>query len=141
MKAEAMQPYALALVDCLKGNREASITVRRDDGFRSELPAKVFLRPPEEFSTIEKKALDLCHGAILDVGAGGGSISLYLQSKRARIKAIDICPELIGIMRWRGVENVEQEDVFRLNDAQFDTILMLGNGIGMVETLDGWNPF
>lgn len=141
MKAEAMQPYALALVDYLKGNKEAAITVCRDDGFKSELPARVFFKSPEEFSTIENKALEMCRGAILDVGGGGGSISLYLQSRGARIKAIDICPELIGIMRWRGVENVEQADIFRLDNAQFDTIMMLGNGIGMVETLDGLESF
>jgi 2-polyprenyl-3-methyl-5-hydroxy-6-metoxy-1,4-benzoquinol methylase len=141
MKSEAMQAYALALIDYLKGNKEAVITVCRDDGFKSELPASVFLRPPEEFSEIEKKALELCRGAILDVGGGGGSISLYLQSKRARIKAIDICPELVGIMRWRGVENVEQADIFKLENTQFDTILLMGNGIGMVETLEGLETF
>lgn len=141
MNSEAMQAYGLALVDYLKGNKEAVITVCRDDGFQSELPARVFLRPPEEFSAIERKAIELCRGAILDVGAGGGSISLFLQSKRARIKAIDICPELVGIMRWRGVENVEQADIFQLDNAQFDTILLLGNGIGMVETINGLESF
>ena len=141
MKPEAMEPYGLALVDYLKGNKEAAIAVCRDDGLKSELPAKVFLRPPEEFSSIEKKALELCRGAILDVGGGGGSISLYLQSRRARIKAIDIIPELVGIMRWRGVENVEMTDIWQLDNAQFDTILLLGNGIGMVETIDGLESF
>jgi SAM-dependent methyltransferase len=141
MESGAMQPYGLALFDYLKGNKEAAIVVCRDDGFKAELPAKIYLKEPFEFSVIENKALKLCKGSVLDVGGGGGSISLYLQSKGFKVSAIDISPESVGIMRWRGVNDVEVADIFQLKDAQFDTVLMMGNGIGMVETLKGLESF
>lgn len=141
MESGAMQSYGSALSDYLKGNKEASILICRDDGFKAELPAKVFFKSPAEFSIIENKALELCEGSVLDVGGGGGSISLYLQSKGFDVSAIDICPDAVEIMRRRGVKNVEVADIFQLKDVKYDTILMMGNGIGMVETVRGLESF
>jgi SAM-dependent methyltransferase len=141
MESAAMQSYGLALSDYLKGNKEASILICRDDGFKAELPAKAFFKSPEEFSIIENKALELCKGSVLDVGGGGGSISLCLQSKGFNVSSIDICPDAVEIMRRRGVKNVEVADIFQLKDVKYDTILMMGNGIGMVETVSGLEVF
>jgi 2-polyprenyl-3-methyl-5-hydroxy-6-metoxy-1,4-benzoquinol methylase len=44
-------------------------------------------------------------------------------------------------MRCRGVKDVRETDILSLKDVQFDTVLMMGNGIGMVETLDGLEAF
>jgi SAM-dependent methyltransferase len=141
MESDAMQSYGLALSDYMQGNKEASILICRDDGFKAELPAKAFFKSPEEFSVIENKALALCKGSVLDVGGGGGSISLYLQSKGFEVNSIDICPDAVKIMRRRGVKNVELADIFQLEDKKFDTVLMMGNGIGMVETVKGLELF
>jgi SAM-dependent methyltransferase len=141
MESISMQAYGTALLDYMQGNQEASILICRDDGFKAELPVKVFFKTPTKFSAIENKALELCKGSVLDVGGGGGSISLYLQSKGFSVSSIDICPSAVEIMRRRGVKNVEVADIFQLKDVKYDTILMMGNGIGMVETVKGLESF
>jgi SAM-dependent methyltransferase len=50
------------------------------------------------------------------------------------VTAIDISPLAVTTMRERGVRDVRQQDFFTL-DGQFDTILMLMNGIGIVGTV------
>jgi len=44
-----------------------------------ELPVDYLFRDFEEINKIEKKALKLAFGTVLDIGAGAGSHSLYLH--------------------------------------------------------------
>ena len=77
----------------------------------------------------------LATGKTLDVGAGSGCHSLVLQEKGIDVTAIDISPLSVQTMKERGVKNVLEQDFFTL-EGQFDTILMLMNGIGIVGTLE-----
>ena len=93
---------------------------------------------------IERKALDLAKGRVLDVGAGAGCHSLVLQEKGMDVTAIDISPLSVETMKKRGVKKVLEQDFFELGsqqhvftlEGQYDTILMLMNGIGIVGTLE-----
>ena len=51
------------------------------------------------------------------------------------VTAIDISPLSVKTMKERGVKKVLELDFFTL-EGQYDTILMLMNGIGIVGTLD-----
>jgi SAM-dependent methyltransferase len=84
---------------------------------------------------IERMALDLAKGKTLDVGAGSGCHSLVLQEKGIDVTAIDISPLSVETMKDRGVKKIMEQDFFTLK-GQFDTILMLMNGIGIVGTLE-----
>jgi len=44
-------------------------------------------------------------------------------------------------MQQRGVDQVIHKDFFDLRVGQYDTLLLLMNGIGMVGTLDGFRDF
>lgn len=91
---------------------------------------------------IEQKALDECKGEVLDVGCGAGSHSLYLQQHRnLKVKAIDTSEGAVEIARLRGLQNVQQEDFFKLKDERFDTILMLMNGSGIIGELENLQNF
>ena len=136
-----MGPYGLALMDYFKGDHSARQTFHRDDGIDFEMPISVFFREETDFSPIEHDALDLCHGKILDIGAGSGHHSLALQKRGLSVDALDVSPEAVQIMTQRGVKNVRHADIFELEGGQFDTLLMLGHGIGMVGDLTGLHRF
>ena len=69
------------------------------------------------------------------MGAGSGCHSLVLQEKGIDVTAIDISPLSVETMKERGVKKVMEQDFFTL-EGQYDTILMLMNGIGIVGTLE-----
>ena len=48
-----------------------------------ELPVDYLFRDFDEMNKIEQKALKLAIGKVLDIGAGAGSHSLYLQKRAA----------------------------------------------------------
>lgn len=99
-----------------------------------EIPVSTLFRTRDEMPGIEQEALKVASGHILDVGAGAGCHTLALQAMEKRVTAIDISPLAVETMRQRGVRDVLEQDFFTL-DGQFDTILMLMNGIGIVGTI------
>lgn len=136
-----MTPYGLALLDYYNGARDKVVTMHRDDGEKFDLPIAIFFNDEPRFSMIEKKALELCFGNVLDVGAGTGRHSLFLQHNGFDTHSIDISAEAVEIMQRRGIKNVTCESVFNFHDGKFDTILLLMHGIGMVENLKGFRHF
>jgi SAM-dependent methyltransferase len=134
-------PHGAALRDFLAGDRDAEVIVRAEDGDEERTPARVFFREPGEFSALDEAALDLCHGRVLDVGAGAGCHSLVLQARGLSVTALDVSPEAVEVMRRRGVREVRCGDVFSFAGERFDTLLILMNGIGLVGTLEGLDRF
>ncbi|MCR4602527.1 MAG: class I SAM-dependent methyltransferase [Prevotella sp.] len=107
-----------------------------------EIPVDTLFRGYDEMPRIEQRALDMARGRILDVGAGAGCHALVLQQRRLDVTAIDISPLAVETMNCRGIMKAYEQDFFRLGSQhdgarglQYDTILMLMNGIGMVGTL------
>jgi 2-polyprenyl-3-methyl-5-hydroxy-6-metoxy-1,4-benzoquinol methylase len=141
MDARAMMPHGLALLAHFNGEHEAQLTVRRDDGVESVLPVSHFFRSPDDFSSIELTALELCKGHVLDIGAGTGLHSLAMQAQGMTVTAIDISPEAVEIMSKMGVQDLHCDDVCQFRGGPFDTLLMLDHGIGMVEDLPGLGRF
>jgi len=140
MNLEAMKPYGLALSDYDKGNRSATLIIYRDDGWREELPMSTFFRQPQEYD-LEHTALDLCYGHVLDIGAGTGIHTLFLQERGVLVCAIDVSSEAVLIMRQRGVFDVRQADILSFENGEFDTVIMMGHGIGVVENIGGLISF
>lgn len=101
-----------------------------------EIPLTTLFRNYEDMPRIEQKALDTATGKMLDVGAGSGCHSLVLQERGVDVTAIDISPLSVEAMKERGVKKVFEQDFFTLAGQQYDTILMLMNGIGIVGTLE-----
>ncbi len=141
MNREAMDPFGLALLAYFEGGAEAQLILRRDDGQQALLPVGLFFRGPSEFTPIENAAMERCTGHVLDVGAGSGLHSLFLQRRGLAVTAIDISPHAVKVMKQRGITDVHGADVFGFRGGRFDTLLMLGHGIGMVETIAGLDRF
>jgi SAM-dependent methyltransferase len=140
MSVESMDPYGLALWDAFMGEQREPLIIVRDDGYTSELPLDAFIGNPLEHP-IDRLALDLCGGRVLDAGAGAGRHALVLQARGLSVCALDISPHAVDVMRRRGVSDVRCGDLFSFNEGPFDTILMLMHNIGMVETMAGLDRF
>ena len=141
MKEKGMEPLGEALEDFYNGKKNAEITLIRDDGFEWNVPIEYFFRSLKDFSNLEKEAIQLCKGKVLDMGAGVGPHSLELQRLGLEVYAIDISSHACKIMRKRGVKNVQCIDFYDLTMDSFDTILLLGRSIGFVGNLKGIEKF
>ena len=126
-----------ALLDYYAGDQGAVIHVFSDISEREDLPVAHFFREWEQMPELEQKALNYCSGTILDLGAGAGSHSLVLQEKGFQVTACDQSDGACAVMRQRGINRVEQSNAFNLTGETYDTILMLMNGIGLVQDLNG----
>ncbi|KPK60211.1 MAG: hypothetical protein AMS21_09590 [Gemmatimonas sp. SG8_38_2] len=139
--SDPRKPHARALQDYFAGDKDATIILHSSAGEHEEIRVGVFFREPDGFFAFELAALELCRGRVLDVGAGTGVHSLYLQEMGHEVCAVELLPEAAEIMRARGVRNVHAKDILDFTAEPFDTILMMMNGIGILGTLDGLDRF
>ena len=133
-------PMGSAIADFHATGKAARLRVFSPMFDEDEIPVKALFRTIDEMPAIEREALEVASGAILDVGAGAGCHALALQAMEKRVTAIDISPLAVATMRERGVKDVREQDFFTL-DGRFDTILMLMNGIGIVGSLSRMDAF
>jgi SAM-dependent methyltransferase len=100
--------------------------VREDD-------AGTYFIPYEEWPEFEREAVLEARGRVLDVGVGAGRVALWLQDKEHEVVGIDVSPLAIEVSRLRGVKDLRLMDVRKLDfaDGSFDTVLMLGNNLGI----------
>ncbi len=134
--------FGTAIKAYYEENDNTDIIVHSPDFEDDVIPIAYLFRNIEDMPEIEQKALELCQGKVLDVGCGAGSHALYLQKKKKlKVKAIDTSAGAIEIASRRGVENAVAEDFFKLKDQNFDTILMLMNGSGIIGKLKNLDSF
>lgn len=141
MDVRSWAPYGRALLDFFNGKTKAAVTVHEADGKKRKMPMSTFFRKSVDFPFLESTALSLCRGRVLDIGAGAGCHSLTLQEQGFAVCAIDISPQAVEVMRKRGVKEVYCADIFDFQSEPFDTILMMMNGIGLVENPADLNRF
>ena len=141
MDPQLTDPLGLALEAYYHGEDDAELTIRRDDGHEVDLPVSHFFRVEKEFTEIEETAIDLCLGEVLDVGAGAGIHTLCLQEQGFDVTAIDNSQEAVEVLTKRGAENAHWADFYEFDEGPFDTILVLGNGLGMAGTLANLDRF
>lgn len=99
------------------------------------LPVSYLFRSFDEMNALERKALLLSKGHVLDVGCGAGSHSLYLQNeKKLKVTSIDISPLSIEVCSERGLKNAVCTDLLDFA-GKYNTILLLMNGTGIFESL------
>jgi len=133
-----MDILGMAMLDYINGNYSEDIITETSISEKDILSVPYLFRTYHEMPKIERTALDSSKGKVLDVGCGAGSHSLYLQNeKKLTVKAIDISEGAIKTCLKRGVSNAVHQDFFSIKDEQFDTILLLMNGLGICETLAG----
>lgn len=134
-------PFETAFYTYLEGDESSEVLVHCNKGDDEIIPISYFFRDYSQMPELEKKALSLCTGKVLDIGAGSGIHSLHLKSLGMDITSLDISPGFVDVMRKRGLENVIQSDIFDYKGEKYDTLLMLMNGIGFTKNFNGLTKF
>ncbi|MFM7663128.1 MAG: class I SAM-dependent methyltransferase [Bacteroidota bacterium] len=133
-------PIGKAILDFHRTRKPKDIIVSSDLTDDDIIPIEVLFRSYEEMPNLEKRALDLAQGKILDIGAGAGPHSTYLKSQGFYVKAIDSSPGAIEYLKNQGIE-AECRNILDLKDETYDTLLLLMNGIGIAGKKSTLVPF
>ncbi|MGV9004642.1 class I SAM-dependent methyltransferase [Flavobacterium sp.] len=128
--------FGQAILDFQTNNSSQDIITETNISEADEMSVAYLFRTYKEMPELEKKALQLCKGKILDVGCGAGSHSLYLQEKGFDVTAIDISENAVKACLLRGLKNAKVQNLLDLENEKFDTILLLMNGTGIFGTLE-----
>lgn len=123
-------PMGLCVYDYWKGDEAAELIVHSNVEEITLIKGSYLFRNYEEMPELEKLALQLSYGKVLDVGACSGCHSIILQEKGLDVLAVDISEPAVKTMKERGINTIKK-DIFELNDIGFDTILLLMNGLGL----------
>lgn len=109
--------------------------IERDDGLVNGAPADHYLAEPAEWQPHDHRALRLCRGAVLDIGCGAGRTALELQRRGMAVTGLDISPGAIAVARERGLRDtvVTSVDDYTRAATRYDTFLLLGNNLGLLE--------
>lgn len=136
---EAMDVHGSAMLDYLNGERDAAVIMHRDDGFTYPPICAERWFYKGGFPIIDTKALSLCKGTVLNIGASSGSHSLFLEELGLRVISLDASPQAVEVMRRRIVKDPVVGDLDSLQ-GPFDSILLLC-GLGVTGSIDGVRRF
>lgn len=129
--------FGKAIFDFQTQNNPQNLITETSISEADEMSVSYLFRDFEAMPNIEKTALALAFGKVLDVGAGAGSHSLYLQNqKKLEVHAIDISANAMATCLERGIINAKVCNIFDYDFDKFDTILLLMNGAGMCGKLN-----
>lgn len=134
-------PMGAAIYDYFRNGSAGTLVVHSSMFEDDEIPVEGLFRNYEDMPELEKMALRMCRGRVMDVGAGAGCHSLALQAMGRETVAVDISQLSVEVMKARGV------DARRINfyddsfTEKFDTVLMLMNGTGIIGRLENIDSF
>lgn len=114
------------------------LIVECDRAADEEMKRQQFFLPFADMTELDRMALELAHGSVLDIGAGAGRHSLALQERGIHCTALEADSDCAALCRERGVNAVEnrlwQEYA---PGGVFDTAVALMNGAGLAGTYAG----
>ncbi|MFN7674561.1 class I SAM-dependent methyltransferase [Flavobacterium sp.] len=127
--------FGKAILDFQTKNAPEDLVTETNISEADEMNVAYLFRNYKEMPKLEKKAMQLAKGKVLDVGCGAGSHSLYLQKKGFDVTSIDISENAIKACQLRGLQNARVQNVLEVENEKFDTIILLMNGTGIFGTL------
>tara|TARA_B100000508_G_scaffold141026_1_gene145299 strand:+ start:84203 stop:84928 length:726 start_codon:yes stop_codon:yes gene_type:complete len=137
-------PIGKAINDFSKDGKAPNIIVSSDLMEDDVIPVEYLFRPYELMPTVEKKALKMCSGKILDVGAGAGPHTKWLRNNGFTVTAIDTSLGAIDFLNDHFPDqqnlNLSVQDMINRGE-RYDTILLLMNGIGIAGKLENLPSF
>ncbi|MCR9173099.1 MAG: SAM-dependent methyltransferase [bacterium] len=133
-------PIGQAIQDYVSNDFDENIIVSSDICDDDVIPVEMLFRSYKEMPKIEQVALSLCKGKVLDVGAGAGVHAKYLLNQGVTAEAIDISPRAVKYMKNEGI-SARYANFFEESSGDYDTLLLLMNGIGIAGTLSKLDAF
>ena len=135
MITKELTVFGRALMDFHAEKAEHKLMLNTSYGEPEEMPLWYFFRGYEEMPPLEKMAISICDGRVLDVGAGTGSHAICLQQLQLEVTAIDTSQDAVNVMQLSNVKDARAIDYFQLKDEKYDTLLCLMNGLGFIGKL------
>jgi SAM-dependent methyltransferase len=125
--------FGHVLSDVLAGGKPVEV-VERDDGFVLTGDPTFYLAPFRAWWPQERRAMRFVRGRVLDLGCGAGRVGLHLQSRGHAVVGVDVSPLAVEIARRRGLVDARLGTLDTALDPgeRFDTILLLGNNLGLL---------
>ena len=127
--------FGHALYDYLQsgGKDPWAIVIERDDGVVDADDGQNYFAEYADWPAHQQQAMAFAQGTVLDVGCGAGRHSLHLQGKGFDVLGMDESPLAIETCRLRGLQHTRVMSITRVSSkvGTFDTILMLGNNLGL----------
>lgn len=115
--------------------KESYEIIERDDGYISiSAGPRAYFADFKDWPKYQKEAIKFAKGKILDIGAGAGRVSLYLQKRGFDVTAIDNSPLAIKVCKKRGIKKarvIPIEKIGKFKPNTFDTIIMFGANFGL----------
>ena len=135
-------PMGTAISEYFNHRRADRLRVFSSQFEEDVIPVKELFRNIQSMPVLERTALQMATGRILDVGAGSGCHALALQEMGKEVCAIDISPLSVEVMKQRGVNDVRLTNLFDGTFTEtFDSVLMLMNGSGIIGKLSNMPDF
>jgi len=131
-------PFGEAIQDYFNNGTAPDILINTNYTEDERIPVSYLFRNEDQLPNLEKTALNMCRGKVLDIGAAAGCHSLILQQKGFDTTALEISALASGIMKKRGIQNVIHNDIYSFSDQTYDTLLLLMNGTGIGGTIEGF---
>ena len=125
-----------AISDWFHTGKAGKLRVLSSMFYEDEIPVATLFRDYGEMPVQEQKAIELCRGKVLDVGAGSGCHSIVLKERGIEATAIDISVLSVEVMRERGIDARNVNFFDETFTEKFDTILLAMNGIGIVGKIE-----
>ena len=129
-------PMGRAISDWFHTGKAGKLRVLSSMFYEDEIPVATLFRGFGEMPVQEQKAIELCRGKVLDVGAGSGCHSIVLKERGIEATAIDISVLSVEVMRERGIDARNVNFFDETFTEKFDTILLAMNGIGIVGKIE-----
>ena len=136
-----MDFFGKVLYEYWKGDKTSTLFFIENKKKRFPIEVSRYFRSYEEFSDLEKKAIRMTYGEILDVGCATGYHVTALK-RRGNVDAIDISEHIIKIANEQGIENCFVADIFKYHpNKKYDTITLFENNIGLAGTISKTKKF
>ena len=125
--------FGQLLTDAAAGRRVVEV-VERDDGCVFTGDPSYYLTPFRRWWPQERRAMRSVRGRALDVGCGAGRVTLHLQNRGLDVVGIDVSPLAVRLARQCGAVDARVGTLDTAIEAgeRFDTILLLGNNVGLL---------
>jgi hypothetical protein len=130
-------PMGQAIYNYAFSNDNTPINVLSQVVEDEELPPDYFFRNFNEMPQLERIALKMSKGKILDIGAGAGCHSVYLQKSGKDVTALEVSQLCCNVLNNRGIKKIINSDILSFSDERFNTLLLLMNGIGISKNISG----
>lgn len=133
-------PIGQAILEFSEHGFSENIIVHSDLCEDDIMPVPYLFRTLDEMPEIERKAISLCGGNILEVGAGTGCHSKILVDKGFSTLSIDTSIGAVDYLKTQNL-NAQKTAFLDFKGQKFDTILILMNGLGLAGKLESINEF